>query len=40
MILAMYAAAREQNVTKEEMQKLLRAVMAEHSTHGFWPKGF
>lgn len=40
MMLAMYAAANEQKVTKAEMQKLLRAVMQEHTTHNVWPEGF
>ena len=40
LILAMHSAAREQNVPREEMQKFLRAVMAEHTAGGFWPKGF
>jgi hypothetical protein len=40
LILAMHAAAHEQGVSKEEMQKFLRAVMAEHTAGGFWPKGF
>lgn len=36
----MHSAAHEQGVSKEEMQKFLRAVMAEHTAGGFWPKGF
>jgi len=40
MILAMYAAADEQKVSKEQMQTMLRAVMKEHATHNVWPKGF
>lgn len=40
MILAMYAARREQGATEEQMQLLLKAVMKEHATYGLWPKGF
>jgi hypothetical protein len=40
MILAMYAAASEQNVSKVQMQSMLRAVMQEHAAHNVWPKGF
>jgi hypothetical protein len=40
MMLAMYAARRDQGATEEQMQLLLKAVMKEHATHGLWPKGF
>jgi hypothetical protein len=40
MILAMYAATREQSVSKDQMQTMLRAVMLEHTTNNVWPKGF
>lgn len=36
----MNAAAIEQQVPKETVQRMLRAVMQEHSKHGFWPKDF
>ena len=39
-MLAMYAAASEQNVPKEKMLALLQAVMREHETGCVWPKGF
>jgi hypothetical protein len=40
MILAMYAAAKEQGVSREQMQTMLNAVMKEHATHNVWPEGF
>jgi len=39
-MLAMYAAADEMKVSRAQVQKLLRAVMQEHTTHNVWPKGF
>jgi hypothetical protein len=40
LLLAMYAAADEMKVSKEQMQKLLRAVTHEHATHNIWPRDF
>lgn len=40
MILAMYAAEREQGASKEQMRQLYAAVSREHATHNHWPKGF